>query len=111
MDQLLREFLAEAEELIEALFADIKTLRARRGEGRARRELVGRIFRHAHTLKGSASAVELETVSQLAHEFESLLDGVRMGRVALDDTVLDAFEDSAASISQTLSAVMRGEVQ
>jgi two-component system chemotaxis sensor kinase CheA len=78
-DELLSEFLAEAEDLIELLYADIASLRARGAEGRARRALVGRIFRHVHTIKGSASAAGLEATGGLAHEFETLLDGVRMG--------------------------------
>lgn len=108
-DQLLREFLAEAEDLIEMLVGDLQTLRARRGEGRARRELIARIFRHVHTIKGTASAAGLEVTSQVAHEFETLLDGVRLGRVPIDDAVLDAFEDGTTAISHSLSAVVRGE--
>src|ERR1043166_9329266 len=79
-DQLLNEFLAEAEEIIEGLHADLASLRARRGEGRARRELVGRIFRQVHTVKGTASSAGLEAASRLAHEFESLLDALRLCR-------------------------------
>lgn len=109
-EQLLQEFLAEAEDLIEVLFGDIKALRARHREGRARRELVGRIFRHIHTIKGSAAAAGLTATSELAHEFESLLDAVRMGRVpTVDDTVLDAFEDAVAAIAEGLQAVAQGE--
>lgn len=104
MDQLLREFLGEAEELIEVLFGDLQALRARRGEGRARRELVARIFRHVHTLKGSSASVELEAVTDVAHEFETLLDGVRLGQVEVDNAVLDAFEDAVAALSQMLRA-------
>ncbi|MEA2172567.1 MAG: two-component system, chemotaxis family, sensor kinase CheA [Blastocatellia bacterium] len=107
--QLLREFLADAEDLIEGLSGDIEALRARRAVGRERRALTGRIFRHVHTLKGAAAAVELETVGQLAHEFESLLDGVRLGRVALDDDALEAFADAALALSETLVATARGE--
>ncbi|HYE65059.1 MAG TPA: Hpt domain-containing protein, partial [Pyrinomonadaceae bacterium] len=59
-DQLLRDFLAEAEELIEALFADLQALRAQRAEGRARREIIARLFRHVHTIKGTTSALEVE---------------------------------------------------
>jgi Chemotaxis protein histidine kinase and related kinases len=109
MDQLLREFLGEAEELVEVLAGDMQALRARRAEGRARRELVGRIFRHVHTLKGSSSAVELDTVTELAHEFETLLDGIRLGRVEVDNGVLDAFEDAVSNISEMLRAVSREE--
>src|SRR3954468_19952566 len=104
MDQLLREFLGEAEELIEVLIGDLQALRARRGEGRARRELVARIFRHVHTLKGSSASVELEAVTDVAHEFETLLDGVRLGQVEVDNAVLDAFEDAVAALSQMLRA-------
>lgn len=108
-NQLVREFLAEAEDLIEVLIGDIQALRVRRQEGRARRELIGRIFRHVHTIKGSAAAAELEATSQIAHEFETLLDGVRLGRVPVDDAVLDAFDDGAAAITHTLNAIARRE--
>ncbi|MDT4955531.1 MAG: two-component system, chemotaxis family, sensor kinase CheA [Acidobacteriota bacterium] len=107
----LREFLAETEDLLEVLFGDLQALRVRRAEGRARRELVGRVFRHVHTIKGSSATAELETVTTLAHEFENLLDGVRLGRVAVDDAVLDAFDSAANAISQSLKAVAHGEAQ
>lgn len=109
MDQLLREFLGEAEELIEVLVGDMQALRARREEGRARRELVGRIFRHVHTLKGSSAAVEVEAVTVVAHEFETLLDGIRLGRVAVDDAALDTFEDAVSAISQMLRSIVNEE--
>lgn len=108
-EQLLREFLAEAEDLIEVLAGDIQALRTRRGEGRARRELVARIFRHVHTIKGSAAAVGLNIVAELAHEFENLLEGVRLGRIQVEDSVLDAFDEAAGALEQTLNAAVRGE--
>lgn len=108
-DQLLSEFLAEAGELVEELYADVAALRARRGEGRARRELVGRLFRHVHTFKGTAAAAGLEAASVLAHEFETLLDAVRLGRASADEAVLDAFDDAAAALGESVSAASRGE--
>ncbi len=108
-EQLLREFLTESEDLIEVLFGDLQALRARHREGRARRELVGRIFRHVHTIKGSAAAAGLDAVGELAHEFETLLDAVRMGRVAIDEAVLEAFEASVNSIAAMLNAVAHNE--
>ena len=110
-DQILSEFLAEAEDLLEVLFGDLQALRVRRTEGRARRELVGRIFRHVHTIKGSSATVELNSMTRIAHEFESLLDGVRLGRVGVEDAVLDALDDAAAALSQSLERAARGETQ
>jgi two-component system chemotaxis sensor kinase CheA len=109
MDNLLREFLADAEDLIEALFRDIEALRETGATPRARRELTGRIFRHVHTLKGTAASAGLTVVSQTAHEFETLLERVRAGRLPLDDAVLDAFDDAAHALSQTLNAAARGD--
>ncbi len=110
-DQILSEFLAETEDLLEVLFGDLQALRVRRSEGRARRELVGRIFRHVHTIKGSSATVELNSMTRIAHEFESLLDGVRLGRVPVDDPVMDALDDAAAALSQSLERAARGETE
>src|ERR1051325_8354697 len=108
-DRLLSEFLAEAEELVEELYADVALLRARRADGRARRELVGRLFRHVHTFKGTASAAGLEAAGSLAHEFETLLDAVRLGRRSADEAVLDAFEEAVGALGESISAAARGE--
>jgi two-component system chemotaxis sensor kinase CheA len=108
-DRLLTEFLAEAEDLIEELYGDIAALRERRGQGPARRELVGRIFRHIHTIKGTASAAGLDDASSLAHEFESLLDSVRAGHAPLDDEVLEACEEAVGAVAEALAAAARSE--
>ncbi|MBA2341560.1 MAG: chemotaxis protein CheW, partial [Pyrinomonadaceae bacterium] len=62
-----------------------------------------------HTIKGSSLSIELHAVAQVAHEFETLLDAVRMGRVEVGDTVLDAFDEAANMIGHELSRVARGE--
>ena len=45
-------------------------------------ELVNRLFRSAHSLKGLAGMFGLDGVSELAHHLEDVLDGLRMGRTA-----------------------------
>src|SRR5215212_7317212 len=107
-ERLLREFLAEAEELIEELYGDVAELRERRGEGPARRELVARTFRHAHTVKGTAAAAGLDAAGRVAHEFESLLDAVRRGGAPLDEAALDACEEAVGALAEGLDAAARG---
>ncbi|HEX8560358.1 MAG TPA: Hpt domain-containing protein, partial [Pyrinomonadaceae bacterium] len=107
-ERLLREFLAEAEELVEGLCADLAELRAVRRAGPARRELVARVFRRVHTAKGTAAAAGLEAAGRVAHEFESLLDAVRTGRAPLDDEALDAFDEAAEALAETLDDAARG---
>ena len=102
MSDLQHQFVTEAEELVDKLFRALQQLRLRQSVGRIRRQLTGQIFRQVHTLKGSAGAAEMESISRLAHEFESVLDGVRLGRIGIDDAVLDTFEDAAHAISEIL---------
>jgi two-component system chemotaxis sensor kinase CheA len=107
MDQPLQEFFAEAEDLIEALSVELRALREQRSEGTARRQIVGRIFRHVHTLKGAAATFELSATSQLAHEVETLLEALRVGKVSLDAAMLDAFDESVIALSETLNQAAR----
>jgi chemotaxis protein histidine kinase CheA len=107
---LPQDFLAQAEELIESLLADIQELRRDDAPtGRARRALVDRIFRHAHTLKGAASSIPgLRAAARLAHELENLLHAVRAGRTVADDAALDACEDATEHLSRHIVCAARG---
>ncbi|HEX7317432.1 MAG TPA: chemotaxis protein CheW [Pyrinomonadaceae bacterium] len=107
-ERLLREFLAEAEDLIEELYGDVAELRDSRGQGPARRELVARTFRHVHTVKGTAAAAGLDAAGRVAHEFESLLDAVRRGGAPLDEEALDACEVAVGALAESLDAAARG---
>ncbi|MEP6707143.1 MAG: ATP-binding protein [Pyrinomonadaceae bacterium] len=109
MNELQHQFVIDAEELVENLFRALQQLRARQPVGRFRRQLTGQIFRQVHTLKGAAGAAEKESISRLAHEFESVLHGVRLGRIGIDDAVLDTFEDAAHAISEMLHTPDHGE--
>jgi two-component system chemotaxis sensor kinase CheA len=103
MNETQAQFTVDAREIVHRLFRDLEELRSVRLQGRLRRELASRIFRHVHTLKGSAGSLGLQSVSDVAHEFEGVLDGVRLGRVTLDDRMLDLFEDAIEALDQTLS--------
>ncbi|HJQ34744.1 MAG TPA: Hpt domain-containing protein, partial [Pyrinomonadaceae bacterium] len=108
-ERLLREFLGEAEDLAEGLYGDVAALREARARGPERREILARLFRRVHTLKGTAAAAGLDAAGRVAHEFESLLDSVRAGRAALDDEALDACDESVGVLAEGLDAAARGE--
>ncbi|MCL6471583.1 MAG: chemotaxis protein CheA [Firmicutes bacterium] len=74
MDQskLLETFITEATELIEDLEIDLVAL-----EDSSDDDLINRIFRAVHTIKGSAGVVGLTTLSDFTHAVEGVLDFVR----------------------------------
>src|SRR6202165_6406594 len=102
------QFLADAREIVEKLYRDLEQLRSARSQGRQRRELAARIFRRVHTLKGSAGSLGLKAVSQIAHYFEGVLDGVRLGRLEITDEVIDAFEDAVDAIARAREVALSG---
>src|SRR5437763_16639070 len=74
--ELLAIFRAEVEEKLAALRDGLLQL-----EGNAApKQLIGSLFRDAHTVKGSARALSLEDVVTLAHRCEDLLGALRDGR-------------------------------
>ncbi|MCM3901951.1 MAG: ATP-binding protein [Pyrinomonadaceae bacterium] len=111
MDQSQRQFLAETEDLIEQIFADLDELRVKANDRRARRELVDRIFRRIHRIKGSAASLGLEGLSEIAHEFESLLGSVRAGRVVVDNDVLDTCESATIALFESLHLASSGVIE
>jgi two-component system chemotaxis sensor kinase CheA len=111
VDQTQREFLVELEELVELIFSDLGALRSgllNGSEPRQERELVDRIFRRVHSVKGSAASSGLEGVSQIAHEFENLLDAIRSGQTPLDNLVLDTCESASEALDESLSRSASG---
>src|SRR6185369_7536610 len=102
MTEEQRLFVADAQEILERLHRDLEDLRVARSEGRRRRELAAQVFRRMHTLKGSGASLGFNQVSQIAHEFEGVLDGARLGRIELTDAVLNSFEDALDAIAHHL---------
>jgi len=105
-----REFVSEAEEILERMRDDLSDLADRRGEGGdLDPELVNRLFRSAHSLKGLSGMFGLDGVSELSHHLEDVLDGLRMGRTAVDERALGLLDESVALVAQTLEKLEEGE--
>ena len=107
MDPTRTQFISDAQDIVDRLYGDLQQLRAVRAQGRHRRELASRIFRHVHTLKGSAASMGFQWVGDVAHEFESVLDGVRLGRVVIDDATLNLLESATDIIAEDLASTNR----
>ncbi len=76
-------------------------------EQEANPALVAELFRHAHTIKGSAGVAGLTTISQLAHAMENLLDQVRSGTRIVDSGLIDALLEGVDMLRAMLLAVQQ----
>ncbi len=92
--QAIRDFLGEAEEVIERLNFDLVALGDGLERGDADPEMLNSIFRGAHSLKGLAGMFGFDDISELSHHMENLLDGLRLGKVNIGTDLLEALFDA-----------------
>lgn len=103
-----RELVAEAEELLEQMCGDLCLLHEQRhGDGEVEPDLVHRLFRSAHTLKGLAGLSGLDAVSLIAHRLEDILDGLRLGRIDLRAPVVGLLDEGVAILLVLVSDLGR----
>jgi chemosensory pili system protein ChpA (sensor histidine kinase/response regulator) len=82
--EILSYFVPEAEEYLGAIDELLRILRDRRDD----EDSIYRLFRAAHTLKGSAYTVGFQVIGDLARPMEDCLIAVREKRLQLGDDIL-----------------------
>ena len=102
-DRARQEFTGEAEELLDGLSRDLAEFESL-GE-RVRPELVNKIFRDVHSLKGLAGMLGFGDISELSHNLEDMLDKLRMGKVAINRDLMDLLYDSVDSLNRLVMAI------
>ena len=85
MQELLEDFLVESFELIEQIDHDLVELESNPDD----LELLNRIFRVAHTVKGSSSFLNFDTLTELTHHMEDVLNKARHGELKITADVMD----------------------
>jgi two-component system chemotaxis sensor kinase CheA len=84
----IKEFLAEAEEVVEQLGSELADLADMADSGELDPDLLNSIFRAAHSLKGLAGMFGFSEISELSHNMENLLDSLRLGKVSLEQGLM-----------------------
>src|SRR5262245_63597749 len=65
-------------------------------------ETVNDLFRGVHTLKGLSGMFGFETLGRMSHVLEDLLENLRLGRVELNQQVLDVLFEGVESFQRLL---------
>lgn len=85
--QYMGLFLAEIEEQLLILNQSILELEKSDGEDS---ELLQRLFRVTHTLKGSSATMGFDILADLTHQLEDVLEDVREGKIKVNLPLIDA---------------------
>lgn len=73
LKELYGEFIEECKELIEGIAKELVALEKNPSD----EELINKIFRYAHSIKGNAGFIGLTNLSELAHKMENVLGKLR----------------------------------
>lgn len=96
MAEILESFLIESNEIIDHLGRDLLDLEKTPSD----KELLNKIFRGIHTLKGTSSFLGFAQMAQFSHRFEDLLNKLRKGErvisAAMMDVIFQAFDATKA---------------
>ncbi len=101
-ESLMRDFIAEGLEYIEEIEVNILNLE----NEPENKEYINTIFRPFHSIKGVASFLNLETIRDLAHSLENLLDKARNDEISVTPALIDVVLDGA-DILKTLIGGLR----
>jgi two-component system, chemotaxis family, sensor kinase CheA len=85
MDEIISEFVTEAEETLERIDPMFVELESRGYD----REILNEIFRGMHTLKGAAGFLGFQPIVDVAHRAESIMKKVRDGEMVLTRNIMD----------------------
>ncbi|WP_022669906.1 hybrid sensor histidine kinase/response regulator [Hippea alviniae] len=105
MQEIIQDFLIEADELLEELDEDLVRLESESED----EELLNKIFRAFHTIKGSASFLGFEKLTELTHKLEDVLNRLRKFEIKLDSDMMDAILAGVDKAKAIIEAIKEGE--
>lgn len=100
MNDYVKVYLEEATELL----ADLEEGLLELEESPEDMELIGRIFRALHTIKGSGAMFGFDRIAEFTHEVETAFDLVRNGELKVSKNLIDHSLASRDIISELLNS-------
>lgn len=101
MQEILEDFLIEAFEMIEQLDQDLIELENNPKD----LDLLNRIFRVAHTIKGSSSFLNFNILTTLTHNMEDILNKARKEELIITPNVMDIVLESIDLMKNILISI------
>lgn len=99
--EILEEFLVECHEGLDQLDRDLVALEEHPTDS----ELLGRIFRSIHTVKGTSGFLAFTQLERVTHVGENLLSQLRDGKVAVNAEVISALLATIDAVRELLQSI------
>ncbi|NVN91413.1 MAG: chemotaxis protein CheA [Desulfuromonadales bacterium] len=105
--ELLEGFLAETTELLEKLDDDLVALEKSTDDA----DLLNRIFRSIHTVKGASSFLGFDLLVKVTHKTEDVLNRLRKGELLVTPEIMDVILEATDLVKVLVSDIKAGEIQ
>jgi two-component system chemotaxis sensor kinase CheA len=105
--ELLDGFLAETTELLEKLDDDLIALEKASDDT----DLMNRIFRSIHTIKGASSFLGFDLLVKVAHKTEDVLNRLRKGELVVTPEIMDVILEATDLVKLLVSDIKAGDIQ
>ncbi len=103
-DEILQDFLVEADEILEKLSEQLVDLEQNPQDA----ELLNAVFRGFHTIKGGAGFLALTALVEVCHHAEDVFNILRQGDRVVDAPLMDAFLRVTDSVNDMFDEVKEG---
>jgi two-component system chemotaxis sensor kinase CheA len=103
-----KEFVAEAEELIEESHRLILEIQDTYSTG-LNPDTINALFRSMHTLKGVSGLFGLQGITNLSHSLETIMDDARLGKIEISAAFVNFLFTNLDILRELLEKVSRGE--
>ncbi len=105
--ELLDGFLAETTELLEKMDDDLVLLE----KNPADMELLNRIFRSIHTVKGASSFLGFELLVKVTHKTEDVLNRLRKNEIMVTPEIMDVVLESVDLVKVLVGDIKAGDIK
>ncbi|AUX38682.1 chemotaxis protein CheA [Sorangium cellulosum] len=106
-DELLQTFMAEAHEILDEIERALLQLET----GRNVHDVLQRVFRATHTLKGSAGSMGLGGLSDLGHAAEDVIEALCRGDLSLTTAVVSLLLETVDAARRLVAEVEKGQIE
>ena len=116
LEDILPEFLVEADDLLESLNALLLKLdegvkeHSDQDAPDCDKELLNEVFRSAHTLKGLSGMFGFTDINQLTHKVENIFDAARSDQLPVTEDIVDVIFRAIDHVSAMVDGLRNGEV-
>lgn len=101
INQYLEIFIEEAQEHLQNLNQNLLSLESNPNDN----NILNEIFRSAHTLKGMAGTMGYDSMMNLTHDMENILDAVRNGLININAGIMDVLFECLDFLEESVNYI------